>query len=56
MFYIGLYTLSRENMKKSSSLKQQDIWYVALPSGPLGSLYNLCSWGRKLARPLHRLI
>ena len=35
MFYIGLY---RENVKKSSSLKPQGIWYVASPGGSLPNI------------------
>ena len=46
MFYIGLH---RENVKKSSCLKQQgnnkvyslDIWCVASPREPLPSLFKL---------------
>ena len=28
-----------------------DIWYLALPSGPLPSLFKLQPWGQKWPRP-----
>ena len=59
---IGLY---RENMKKSSCLKPQElepynIWYIASPSRPLSSLFKLCPCCQKMGPPrgshvLHRL-
>ena len=66
MFYIGKWShaggshvlqmyiqMYRDNMKKSSCLEPlgREPWYVASPSGPLPSLFKLCSLGQKWPRP-----
>ena len=55
MFYIGLYSQCRENMKKSSCLKPQGIeplyLNVASPSRPLLSSLQIMPRDQKCARP-----
>ena len=52
LFYIDPY---RENLKNRLVWKQKaqafDIWYIAIPNGPLPRLFKLLPWGEKWPRP-----
>ena len=53
MFYIGLYREKHEKIFLSETISPRVLIFglLALPSGPLPSLFKVCPWGQKWPCP-----